>query len=64
MEEAENRACPVCGCEIENHPYALCDNCGWECDPFLEKRPDYAGGPNKMSLNQAREAYKKGEPVC
>ena len=25
---------------------------------------DYEGGANKMSLNRAKEAYKKGERQC
>ena len=25
--------------------------------------PDYSGGANAMSLNEAREAYKQGKPI-
>ena len=57
------RKCPVCGYDIKNNPFAPCFHCGWECDPICDTRPDYAGGPNKMSLNEARAAYKNGEPV-
>lgn len=54
--------CPVCrqyefeysGC------FDICEVCGWEDDNLQSKHPDYEGGANKMSLNQAREAYKKG----
>lgn len=55
--------CPVCGHDVEDSPYAPCFHCGWECDPIQNRHPDIDGGPNEMSLNEAREAYKKGEPV-
>ncbi len=57
------KPCPVCGYEIEDNPYALCFNCMWECNPVQDEEPDYTGGANHMSLNQAREAYQKGKPV-
>ena len=57
--------CPVCGkFEFEGHAsYDICEVCGWEDDGFQERHPDEDGGANHMSLNQAREAYAKGEPV-
>ena len=42
---------------------AICFNCKWECYPVQDEEPDYTGGANRMSLNQAREAYKKRKPV-
>lgn len=44
--------CPVCG------KYTFQEN-----DGLQNKYPDLAGGANDMSLNQAREAYKKGEKI-
>ena len=38
----------------------ICDVCDWCDDAIQESNPKYEGGANKMSLNQAREAYKKG----
>lgn len=52
--------CPVCGMEVD--PYDICDNCGWQNNGPREKETDLRG-PNKMSLNEAKEAYKKGEKV-
>ena len=38
-------------------------NCGWQDDAVQNDNPDYKGGANQMSLNEAKEAYKKGEKV-
>ncbi len=66
MEEEPRYACPVCG-EI-TLPYRgshyMCDNCCWFDDPGQsEDDPDEADGENRISLNEARERYKKGLPV-
>lgn len=57
--------CPVCGKYTfqENDDYDICPVCMWENDGLQNKYPDLAGGANDMSLNQAREAYKKGEKI-
>ena len=57
--------CPVCGNKTleELHEYDICTICWWEDDPLQFRYPTYAGGANQMSLNQAREAYKRGEKV-
>lgn len=50
--------CPCCGkheFEVLGE-YDICSNCGWEDDPFQSKNPDRSGA-NKMSLNEAREAF-------
>lgn len=56
-------SCPVCGqYEFpEEDSFDVCDVCGWEDDAVQTEDADYAGGANKMSLNQAREAWKNGE---
>jgi hypothetical protein len=56
--------CPVCGasCIGEFPEFDVC-KCGWEDDHIQRDDPGYWGGANKMSLNQAREAYAKGEKV-
>lgn len=61
----ESHACPVCGKYIfEFHgSFDICPVCGWEDDNLQEKRLDFDGGANLMSLNQARQAYKEGRPV-
>lgn len=43
--------------------FDICPNCGWEKDPIQNDDPNYKGGANDMSLNEAREAYKKGLPI-
>lgn len=52
--------CPVCGEEVEC--FDICDNCGWQNNGPKEKDTDLAG-PNKMTLEEARNAYKKGEKI-
>ncbi|MFJ5357451.1 CPCC family cysteine-rich protein [Pectobacterium sp. CHL-2024] len=57
--------CPCCG-EHEFEvlgEYDICSNCGWEYDPVQSREPNYAGGANKMSLNEARKAFKNGQKV-
>ena len=57
--------CPVC----EKYEFEQEDNfsiyhcCMWENDGLQNHNPDYAGGANKMSLNEARKAYKEGKKV-
>nr|DAR08421.1 MAG TPA: cysteine-rich protein [Caudoviricetes sp.] len=56
MEENNKTFCPCCNVGmIESDCFDICEVCGWE-----ESHPDYKGGANHMSLNEAREAYKKG----
>jgi len=59
--------CPCCGSEEvpsgEEGLYYICEKCGWENDPIQLDKPDYAGGANQMSLNEAKRAFKEGKPV-
>lgn len=57
--------CPVCGkFEFEERSsMELCDVCNWLDDAVSERESDHAGGGNYMTLNQAKEAYKRGEIV-
>lgn len=43
--------------------YEICPNCGWENDNVQAKDPDYRGGANKMSLNEAKKAYAEGKEI-
>lgn len=57
--------CPCCG---ENTIYGvgrfdICNNCHWEDDGIQRDNPDYDGGANEMSLNEARKAYREGRKV-
>ena len=53
--------CPCCGSKTlsESGVYEICDVCGWEDDPVQSANPNYAGGANKQSLNEARKAWQK-----
>jgi hypothetical protein len=57
----KNKKCMCCG----NHSlppdsvYEICPVCGWEDDDIQNDNPTLEGGANDMSLNQAKEAYKK-----
>ena len=57
---AQKHKCPVCGkYEFEAHNcFDVCEICNWEDDAVQENNPDYKGGANKMSLNEAKSAYK------
>ena len=43
--------------------YEICPVCGWQEDDVQNDDPTFEGGANDMSLNQAREAYRKGKTV-
>ena len=43
--------------------YEICDVCEWENDPVQFAHPERAGGTNKMSLEEAREAYRNGRAI-
>ncbi len=62
---AEKHNCPVCGkYEFESRNCMdICESCDWCDDAIQEDNPDYKGGANKMSLNEAREAYKNGVQI-
>jgi hypothetical protein len=53
--------CPCCGSKTlsEIEAYEVCDICNWEDDPVQRNDPDYEGGANDLSLNQARMAWLK-----
>lgn len=54
--------CPCCG-ETLVGEYDICPVCNWENDPIQAENPDYSGGANRMSLQEARAAYARGEEV-
>lgn len=64
-DDAKRHLCPVCGKHEfdEVGSYDYCPICGWCDDLVQEKYPDDDNCSNEMSLNQAREAYAKGEQV-
>jgi hypothetical protein len=58
--------CPCCGfrtlAEAERGSYEICGVCGWEDDGVQYRDPDYRGGANSESLNEARAAFAAGHP--
>nr|DAZ69953.1 MAG TPA: cysteine-rich protein [Caudoviricetes sp.] len=54
------KECKCCGnLTIDSDElFGICEICGWQSDAVQEENPDYKGGANEMSLNEAKEAYK------
>lgn len=54
--------CPCCGyLTLESPPpgtYLVCPVCNWEDDPVQFKDPQYSGGANVISLQEAKENFK------
>lgn len=48
--------CPVCGRLVEEDEICVCN---WQNTGVI----NIDGGPNKMTLEEAKEAYSKGLPV-
>lgn len=61
---AEKVKCPVCGkFEFDDRDdYEICDICFWENEEYQITHPDKSGA-NRMSLNEARKAYREGRPI-
>lgn len=61
LEYKDELLCPCCGRHYftEKNSYEICPVCGWEDDRFQRENPDYEGGANKMSLNEARRKYNE-----
>ena len=55
--------CPCCErLTLTEEPpgtHEICPACGWEDDPVQFDNPDYAGGANSLSLNEARTRIGK-----
>jgi hypothetical protein len=58
--------CPCCGFHTlvlaERGSYDLCEVCDWEDDGVQFDDPDYRGGANVESLNEARAAFQAAHP--
>ena len=56
IQKNEFVACPCCGTRTlgRRKEYEICPVCFWEDDPIQDADPDYIGGANTLSLNQAR----------
>ena len=58
-----NFPCPCCGyLTYTGSPpagdYGICPVCFWEDDPVQAVNPDFEGGANRVSLNQARGNFQ------
>ena len=55
------RACPCCGyltlSDWFSGSWEICSVCNWEDDDVQFRNPDYEGGANRESLNQARARF-------
>lgn len=60
-ELGQDVLCPICGKYIFEFDFDICEVCKWENDPLQNENHDYAGGANKMSVNEAREVYKQAK---
>lgn len=52
--------CPVCGENVDM--FDICDNCSWQNSGPNEKESDLCG-PNKMTLKEAKLAYRNGKKI-
>ena len=57
INDEEYVHCPVCGTLTAG--YDICDHCNWQ----NTGETNIDGGPNKMTLAEAKEAYLKGIPI-
>lgn len=58
------KRCPICNCltlSAEEKSYDICPVCYWEDDGSENEMPtsECAGGPNDVSVDQARSNYQK-----
>lgn len=65
IKSGESYICPVCEEFIFERAgeFDICEICGWEDDLVQLENPDEENGANRMSLNQARSAWKKGADI-
>lgn len=63
MARRERFPCPCCGYltmeEEERGSYDICPVCFWEDDGLQFDEPDDEDGANHVSLNQARENFRR-----
>jgi anaerobic ribonucleoside-triphosphate reductase len=63
MKRKDEHKCDCCGQGIVGM-FDDCPVCGWTDDYAQRNYPDVANMPNnKMSLNQARKAWKEGRKI-
>lgn len=65
LDDEESQPCPVCGQHNfdESDDFEECPVCGWVNDGVQQADPDYPGGYNRISLNDARKKWEAGRKV-
>jgi hypothetical protein len=60
-----DRKCACCGNALspELKFFDICQVCYWQDDPIQNDDPDYDGGANYISLNQAKQALAAGQSI-
>jgi hypothetical protein len=62
LEENEKYRCPCCGYKTLDPPprgFEMCEVCFWVDNAMQFDDPDYKGGANPVSLNEARANFRK-----
>ena len=63
MSETQKYPCLCCGYKTKTMAkqgnYEICNVCGWEDDYDAYFSPDATGGPNRISLNEARANFSR-----
>ncbi|MCI1982010.1 MAG: hypothetical protein LKJ45_02485 [Oscillospiraceae bacterium] len=59
MGQKKNKKCACCGeySLPSDSEFEVCPICGWEDDDIQNNDPQFEGGANDMSLEQARKEY-------
>lgn len=59
LDERKRILCPVCNryTFAYEDDYDICPICGWENDSIQNMNPDFKGGANPMSLNEAKAEF-------
>ena len=57
--ENKNKKCACCGFLTLEGMFDICPVCYWQKDFFQEEHIDDNGGPNLVSLREAKENFKK-----
>lgn len=65
IKNGDSYVCPVCGryTFAKAGDFDICEVCGWEDDLLQIENPDETDCANHMSLNEAREAWARGEAI-
>jgi hypothetical protein len=51
------------GGPVQEGEWEICKVCNWEDDPVQRADPDFPGGANVMSLNEAKRAWIAGRKI-